>query len=169
MKPENNNIQILQNLEILSVLADMCCFLDYEARRTHNPYGKNMKSHSSMLKNIYLSQKDVDLPMPTTPMLNPVDALKRAGAGNPGAIIFITELFSEFNPNLAAQILERMLFNGIKGSRLYMLWNDCCERDTAKTALIALTYPIKDIKAHINYDAGRGIPYKSATKEGEKV
>ena len=31
--------------EILETLASICLYLDYEAHRTHNPYGKHMRSH----------------------------------------------------------------------------------------------------------------------------
>lgn len=36
--------------ELLETMANMCLYLDYEARRTHNPYGKYMRSHFEGLK-----------------------------------------------------------------------------------------------------------------------
>lgn len=157
MKDDDKNLETLQNAEILSALAHICEFLNYEGYRTRNPYVRPMRSHASKLKDIYLMYRHSDLPMPNTPVMNPIDALKYAGDGNPGAMAFVSELFSEFSSEIASQIVERMLFNDIKGQKLYILWNDCCERNTAKTGLIALTYPISEIERHINLLQGRGI------------
>lgn len=49
--------------------------------------------------------------------------------------------------------------NNIRGAKLYMLWNDCCDRNTDKTMNIMLENPIEDIVKHINFEGGRGIKY----------
>lgn len=36
--------------ELLETMASICLYLDYEARKTHNPYGKYMKSHFEGMK-----------------------------------------------------------------------------------------------------------------------
>ena len=78
---------------------------------------------------------------------------------NPGALTFLTQAYS-YNPFMAENAFSRMEENGIKGAKLYMLWNDCCDRDTKKTVEIMINNDIKDIIKHINYESGRGIPYK---------
>ena len=79
--------------------------------------------------------------------------------GNPGALAFMMEAYMEFNPFRAERGFQRMQCNGISGSRLYMLWNDCCNRDTKKAVDIMCEYSICDIIQHINYSDGRGIPF----------
>ena len=52
---------------------------------------------------------------------------------------------------------QRMQDNGITGSRLYMLWNDCCDRDTKKALAVMGKMAVEEIVRHINYKGGRGI------------
>lgn len=87
------------------------------------------------------------------------DDLIDLASGNPGTFAFIVELYklNLFRAELACQ---RMLRGGIKGSHLYMLWNDCCDHDTEKAMKIMLTKDIEDIKKHINYGKGRGYAFE---------
>lgn len=79
--------------------------------------------------------------------------------GNPGALHFMMDSYMKCNPFRAEAGFQRMQDNGIFGAALYMLWNDCCNRDTEKTVSIMCDHDISDIVAHINYNGGRGIPY----------
>ena len=79
--------------------------------------------------------------------------------GNPGALRFSVEACQLDQPR-AVEGLRRMRRSGIVGDKLYMLWNDCCDRDTKKAIDIMNERPIEDIIHHINYDEGRGIPYE---------
>lgn len=78
--------------------------------------------------------------------------------GNPGATTFMVEAYDKYLFK-AEQAFQRMQDANITGAKLYMLWNDCCDRDTEKTVNIMLENTIEDIKTHINYDKARGIPY----------
>lgn len=78
--------------------------------------------------------------------------------GNPGALSFLMLAF-KIEPAKSEVAFYRMQANGICGDRLYMLWNDCCERDIEKTLKIMCDKPIKEIIEHINYEKGRGIPF----------
>lgn len=78
--------------------------------------------------------------------------------GNPGAIRFCEEAY-RIDMIAAERGFQRMDNHGIRGSKLYMLWNDCCNRDTAKAIKIMDNNSIDDIKKHINYEQGRGIAY----------
>ena len=90
--------------------------------------------------------------------------------GNPGALTFYTEahdlcVYRGFILSFAAQkAFDRMLENGITGDKLYMLWNDCCDRDTEKALKIISEHDIDDIVKHINYENGRGIKYDTDEK-----
>ena len=50
-------------------------------------------------------------------------------AGNPGALQFLMQAY-DMDMFKAEQGFQRMQRAGITGARLYMLWNDCCNRDT---------------------------------------
>ena len=81
--------------------------------------------------------------------------------GNPGALQFVFEA-SKLPRALgvgeyAGAAFERMLYAGITGADLYMLWNDCCFRNTPATIEILLERSIADIKDHIS--GARGIPF----------
>ena len=56
-------------------------------------------------------------------------------AGNPGALQFLMQAY-DMDMFKAEQGSQRMQRAGITGARLYMLWNDCCNRDT-EAALLA--------------------------------
>ena len=55
--------------------------------------------------------------------------------GNPGSIQFCCELLSKGGYDALLMLTEA----GLKGSRAYQLWNDCCGRDTEK-AIKVLQY-----------------------------
>ena len=76
--------------------------------------------------------------------------------GNPGAMTFMLSAYNSY-PDLADRALFRMQTNGITGCALYMLWNDCCDRDTKMAIVAALYCPIGFLKDHINKRGGRGI------------
>lgn len=85
-------------------------------------------------------------------------------AGNPGALAFVMAAIDN-DPGAARHGLNRMLQAGITGGKLYMLWNDCCGRDTAEALRVMLDYPIELIVKHINYENGRGIPFTATAEE----
>lgn len=78
--------------------------------------------------------------------------------GNPGALAFLLEAY-KMDSIGAEKAFRRMYNNNITGDKLYMLWNDCCDRDTKKTIQIMRNHTINDIIQHINYENGRGIKY----------
>lgn len=86
------------------------------------------------------------------------DEFIRMCDGNPGCLTFMVEA-SHVDDRKATWAFDRMCYLGIKGSKLYMLWNDCCDRDTAFALRIMLNNSADDIIEHINYEGGRGIPY----------
>jgi len=88
--------------------------------------------------------------------------------GNPGAMAFIMEAFYLDTEKKAMDGFERMYHAGIIGERLYMLWNDCCGRDTDMAIDIMVNKDITIIKEHV-LNRGRGIPFeKLAAPCGEE-
>ena len=83
--------------------------------------------------------------------------------GNPGAYSFLKEAY-DLDHEKTDKAFNRMMDNGIIGSQLYIIWNDCCDRNTAWALNVIAENSIEDIKTHIN-DAlvthKRGIPYGS--------
>lgn len=77
--------------------------------------------------------------------------------GNPGALMFVM-LAYEYNPYRAEAAFRRMQNNGITGDKLYMLWNDCCDRDVEQALVNMECMSMEEIGSHINYEGGRGIP-----------
>lgn len=87
--------------------------------------------------------------------------------GNPGTLTFIADAYNNHNVFIAESAFQRMQDHGIIGDKLYMLWNDCCGRDTDRALVIMLTHPIDEIRYHINYENGHGIPYDERKSEVE--
>lgn len=92
-----------------------------------------------------------------------IEFAKQLSQGIPGTINFFIEAITNGKDKkeeikvIAA--FNRMLDNNITGSKLYMLWNDCLNRDTDRAIYIFLHDTIDSILKHINYENGRGIPY----------
>lgn len=78
--------------------------------------------------------------------------------GNPGALTFVIDAF-RVDGELARRSCNIALIFNITGDKLYMLWNDCCNRDTLKAMFVLMHCKINDINSHINYKNGRGIPF----------
>lgn len=86
--------------------------------------------------------------------------------GNPGTLTFMMDAYKQ-NPMKAEFAFGRMQKNGIDGCKLYMLWNDCCGRNTTHAVELMIEAPIEELIEHINYEGGRGIPFpaREMTKE----
>lgn len=83
--------------------------------------------------------------------------------GNPGALTFIMEAYMKsdmYKALKAERGFQRMQDHGITGKKLYMLWNDCCNRDTDWAVDIMENESIESIVWHINYERGRGIMFE---------
>ena len=79
--------------------------------------------------------------------------------GNPGALTFLMEAYQGENPFKAEVAFQKMESNGITGDKLYMLWNDCCNRNTERTLDMIMDNKIEVIKHFLNYENGRGLRY----------
>ena len=76
---------------------------------------------------------------------------------NPGAMMFLQQAYA-LDMFGAERVFQRMQNNHITGDKLYMLWSDCCDRNTSKAMTVMDAMSIDEIVRHINYDEGRGLP-----------
>lgn len=97
-----------------------------------------------------------------------MDVLVEFSEGNPGALTVLMELLQHYKDD--PEFLITLMFldnNEIYGSKLYMLWNDCCNRDINKT-IETIKY-LKDNNIsketiHKNLDRGRALPFEEFLK-----
>ena len=76
--------------------------------------------------------------------------------GNIGALTFMMEAF-EIDPISAAYALERGANEmDIIGDKMYMVWNDCCDRDTHLTLDVMKNCSKEFILERLNYEKGYG-------------
>ena len=78
--------------------------------------------------------------------------------GNPGAYTFMEDAIRLDSDKAYASFRAAKEY-GIIGEKLYMLWNDCCKRNTNCTMDVLLMAPKEILEDHINYEHGRGIPF----------
>lgn len=93
--------------------------------------------------------------------------VKEYCGGNIGALSFFFDAIDNDHQK-ALSGFKRMYDNGITNEKLYMLWNDCCRKDTARAIYIMLHDNVESIHRHINYENGRGIPYTEDEPEPYK-
>lgn len=75
--------------------------------------------------------------------------------GNPGAITFMLDAYG-VDMNKAEFGFRRMEENKIRGPVLYVLWNDCCGRNTSMALDVMEKAPIDELKQYINGEDHRG-------------
>lgn len=77
------------------------------------------------------------------------DAVIKMSDGNPGCLMFLMQLFED-NLSKAFMLCLRFDMMGLYGSRLYQLWNDCCDRDINIVYKVLEQYSDADIISHID-------------------
>ena len=81
-----------------------------------------------------------------------VDMMVCLSDGNIGAVAFITDVLDKAfkeQDELAALALSRAKTFNIVGTKLYLLWNDCCGRDTDKAIRVLAEHSKDDIMDHL--------------------
>lgn len=76
--------------------------------------------------------------------------------GNIGAIAFISDVLDKCakeKDEIAALALTRAKAFNIVGTKLYLLWNDCCNKDTDKAIRVLAEHSKDDIMDHLTFDA----------------
>lgn len=75
---------------------------------------------------------------------------------NMGAIDFMMKAY-QINGADAEYAFRRMNHYNIVGDKLYMIWNDCCGRNTEKAIKVMKDCSMEFIINKLNYEHGRGI------------
>ncbi len=151
--------------ETTETLISICMYLQNDGRNTHNSASRYMSGHEKALKIISNKLRGFEDPEELMTFHDERECVFACAENNPGAIAFIHDAISISKTPAEKQVVmccfAKMLKNEITGSQLYMLWNDCCERDTQFAIRIMQTAPVEEIRAHIA--PFRGFPFK---KEG---
>ena len=90
-----------------------------------------------------------------------MEFVSQLAQGNPGAMAFTMELLAngdDASRDMAITALKRMDAIGIRGSKLYMLWNDCCGRDSEKAVIEMLNRSTQELTYALI--GGRGTPFR---------
>lgn len=95
-----------------------------------------------------------------------MDIMVKMGEGNHDAITCLVEM--NMKKDWYAGIDGAMLVLycdtlELYGSKLYMLWNDCCGRDLNKMELVLRNWKMGKLSKeaiHANLDKGRGTPFE---------
>lgn len=92
--------------------------------------------------------------------MNMSEMLSTMSEGNPGALICMMELLE----NDPMAILDILYFDsmGIYGSKIYMIWNDCCGRDMSKfkeTIQYLRSGAVSEEEIHENLNRVRAKPF----------
>ena len=97
-----------------------------------------------------------------------MDVLTEFSEGNPGSLTVLMELLQHYKEH--PEFLITLMFldnNEIYGSKLYMLWNDCCNRNIIKiieTIKYLMENNISKETIHKNLDRGRALPFEEFLK-----
>ena len=78
--------------------------------------------------------------------------------GNPGALNFLIQAY-DLGPFKAETAFRKLQDANITGDKLYMIWNDCCNRDATRAVDMILENDIETLNRFINYENGRGLIY----------
>ena len=64
---------------------------------------------------------------------NVLSCLSKMSEGNPGCLEFLMDVFKNGDIDTFYEMVIRLDDSKLYGAFIYMLWNDCCSRDTYKT------------------------------------
>lgn len=95
----------------------------------------------------------------------PINAIVKMSEGNPGAMSFMAQALKE-PENLILIILPLDTLE-IYGSKIYMLWNDACDRDIKKVKRVIERWRTGELtkeEIHTNLNRGRALPFEEKKK-----
>ena len=90
------------------------------------------------------------------------EVIIKMSEGNPGCLAFLMELVKYREIKAMSDIL---LFDNMRvyGSKLYIFWNDCCDRNMEKASLVMDKLKKGEMEKQIflnHIDGVRGIPFE---------
>jgi hypothetical protein len=113
--------------------------------------------------------------------MNMMDAMMAMSEGNPGAIsalMGILETAPKVDPKMFGEGFGHILMFdtlSVRGSNLYVLWNDFCGRDTKKLLALARAYQLGQLegvteeKLHSAVDYGQGLGKEKPVFDFDKI
>lgn len=96
-----------------------------------------------------------------------MDVIVKMSEGNPGAATCLAEIMGKNDWHNGTDSLAMILSLdtlGLYGSNLYMIWNDCCDRDLIKLELVIRNWQLgelSDKEIYNNLAQGRGTPFQN--------
>lgn len=84
--------------------------------------------------------------------------LMKMSDGNVGCLSFLIEVIEKEGINVFCEITLRLDSAELYGSLIYMLWNDCCDRDTQKTIRMIKNLDRETLRSYV-VDKGYGTKY----------
>lgn len=86
--------------------------------------------------------------------------IAKMSEGNPGCITFLMEAMKNVNQFRFIEMVLRLDKAELYGSHIYMLWNDCCDRDLDKTIEMITNIKNDDELRSYVIDRGYGKKYE---------
>lgn len=92
--------------------------------------------------------------------------LIKMSEGNPGAVVCLTDMLKKTDwYGDISSIMMILNFDSMElyGSKLYMLWSDCCGKDLTQLELVMRNWQMGELPLsaiHANLDKGRGTPFR---------
>lgn len=96
-----------------------------------------------------------------------IEIFMKMSDGNPGAMTCLVELLKkkDWYANIPGVMMILMLDSiGVYGEKLYMLWNDCCDRDLIKMELVIRNYQMGKLSTATILEhvaPVRGLPFEN--------
>lgn len=89
---------------------------------------------------------------------NVLSCLTKMSDGNPGCLEFLMDVFKTQNVETFYEMIIRLDNAELYGQFIYMLWNDCCVRDTYKTIRMIRRLDVDTLRSYVS-DTRRGRRY----------
>jgi len=86
--------------------------------------------------------------------------ITKMSEGNPGCITFLMEVMKNVDQFRFIEMVLRLDKAELYGSHIYMLWNDCCDRDLDKTIEMITNIKNDDELRSYVIDRGYGKKYE---------
>lgn len=86
---------------------------------------------------------------------NVFSCLTKMSEGNPGCLEFLMDVFKTQNIETFYEIVIRLDNAKLYGKFIYMLWNDCCIRDTYKTIRMIRKLDVDILRSYVSTERRR--------------
>lgn len=91
--------------------------------------------------------------------------IMKMSEGNPGAVVCLTDMLKKtdwYDDVPGVMMILNLDGMGVYGSKLYMLWSDCCNKDLTQLELVLRNWQMGQLyldDIHANLNSGRGTPF----------